>query len=213
MRLDLGFLCLVAMGGATSAWAAEDALSDEPIEMNRTRDRGVSLSVGTGPLPLNALSLGVTGLAGRVLFPSGKGSVFLSGGHTSFRGSDFPDQGFADRSFTRAGGTTAMVGFRGGSPPDKPKVVPYGIGGAMLIYGATGSGDTDRKSTSSLWSAGAQAGFGLDGFITPAVSAGVEVGGMGFFALGGSRWDGDSNGKFSGFALSSFAAAQLTVWR
>lgn len=178
-----------------------------------TEPPSLGLSVGTGPQPLNTLTLGLTGLAGRVLVPTGPGALFVSFGHTSFRGSNFPEQGFADRDFTRAATTTGMLGYRGGKPPEAPKVVAYGVGGLLVNRAAVSNGDTSDKQTSGVWSAGGLLGVGADGYLDPAVSVGVELGGIAGVAQGGTRFRGETEDKFSGLGLSTFASAQLTVWR
>lgn len=196
----------------TEDGSEEPAASDGPTEASG--ERGLAISVGTGPQPLDTITLGITGLGARVLLPAGKGRIVLSGGHTSARGSSFPDTGFADRDFFRLGGTTVLAGYRGGSPPDEAAVVPYGIGGPMLMRGVTGEGSPGNDVfRNSLWAVGALVGVGVDGFVNRHVSAGVELGGLGGIALGGNRWRGESDDQFSGFALSTYASAQLTVWK
>lgn len=211
-----GVLCaLLSLPTTVQAQEAEET-EESATEAENDGTRGIAIGVGTGPQPIQTLTLGLTGLAGRILVPAGSGSFVVSGGHTSLRTADFQPDGFADRSFTRIGGTNVALGYRGGSPPAKPKVVPYGVGLAMVTRANTNNGDAGRPERNwgtGLWALGAMAGVGADAFVNPSVSAGVEVGGLGTYALGGERWRGEVDDKFSAFGLSTYASAQLTVWK
>jgi len=190
------------------------AADDDPPEDDPS-GKGIGLSVGTGPRPLDTLTLGLLGLGGRLILVNDKKlDPVLGLSHTSAVLSDFPESSFGDRSFTRLGTTTGFFGLRGGTPPpDDTGVLAYGIGGAMLTRQAIGSGEPGEVMHVGGLGIGGLAGFGLDAFLATGLSVGAELGGLGVFYLGGSRFDGSVEGQFSGLALSSYASVQVTVWK
>ena len=98
-------------------------------------------------------------------------------------------------------------------PPEEAGVVPYGVGGLFGAHGVVGSGEPDNVFKSRVSTVGLQGGAGVDGFFTPAISVGVELGGMFGYGFGGENNRGDAEPVFNGFGLSTYASAQLTVWR
>ena len=94
-------------------------------------------------------------------------------------------------------------------------IISVGFGQAMVMRGTTGSGWQDNLYGSGAWAFGGLGGFGIDGFVNPYVSAGVEVGGMAALAMGAPRADSaDRNdSRLQVTALTTFASAQLTVWK
>jgi hypothetical protein len=177
--------------------------------------KNIALSVGTGPRPLDTLTLGLTGLGGRlILVDEAKLDTVIGFSHTSGRVSSFPEDSFGDRFFTRVGTTTAFVGMRGGSKPlGDTEVMAYGIGGALLTRQVSGGGEPNDVFHSGGYGLGGVGGFGLDGFLAPGLSVGAELGGIAIYYMGGNRFDGTSEIEFSGFGLSSYASLQVTVWK
>ena len=63
--------------------------------------------------------MGMFGLGGRVRLPSEKLTPVFGFQHTSVRGSNFPEDRFGQRDFTRLDSSSAFFRFRGnaGAPP------------------------------------------------------------------------------------------------
>jgi len=204
--MTLAALCVVS----TASQAEEtDSPSDPPTS------KSVALSVGTGPQPLDTLTLGLLGLGGRVILVNDKRFDPVIGfSHTSGGVSDFPESGFSDRTFTRLGTTTGFIGLKGGTPPkDDSGVLAYGIGGAMLTKQGIATGQQGDAFHTGGLGIGVLGGFGLDAFLGKGISAGAELGGLGFTYFGSSRFDGTVEGRVTGLALSSYASVQVTVWK
>jgi len=203
----LAALCLCS--SSVSASAEDTAPANDP------KGKGVGLSVGTGPQPIDRFTLGLLGLGGRVILVNEKRFDPVIGfSHTSARLSSFPEDSFGDRDFTRLGTTTGFFGVRGGGAPRADAgVVAYGIGGGLLTRQAVGNGEPGEVARAGGTGLGGLAGLGLDAFLAPGLSVGAELGGLGVFYLGGSRFDGSVEDRISGLVLSSFAAVQVTVWK
>lgn len=203
-------------------WTRAASAEEPPEPAADDGESPYALSVGTGPRPLNTLTLGLTGLGARLMFPSHATTfpwVGLSA--NSFSGSDF-DPGL--RSRRRVSGASAVHvsgGIRHDFTERKARaVVPYLTVGGLAGYGGTRGGtpagdDWYKVGTSTV---AVLAGFGFDGFLTPHLSLGAELGGMGAYSEGSSRdvENGNVDNRYSKTVttvLTSFTSAQITVWR
>lgn len=180
-------------------------------------DLGVpfALSVGTGPRPLNSLTLGLTGLAARALFPSEVVTPFVGLSITLGSVAAFDD---GDREDAEVTGLTALS-LSGGIrydlvEHDETFVVPYliaGLHGTRLGARVGEPGAFDRAAFNEV---GLFSSLGLDGFVTPHLSLGAEIGGFVAFEFGSDRdEDGDVNTRHQVVFLTATTALQVTVWR
>ena len=200
----------LAFAVTTSALADDDA----PAETSGS-GKSIAISVGTGPRPLDTLTFGLTGLGARVILVNDKKfDPILGFSHTSGGVSNFPESSFGDRFFTRVGTTTGFLGLRGGTaPPEGSGVMAYGVVGGMVTRQAVGNGEPNDVFHVGGWGIGGQGGFGLDGFLAEGLSVGAEIGGIGILYQGGSQFAGETDDKFSGLAMTSYASVQVTVWK
>jgi len=188
---------------------------DEAPDTSASSGKSIALSVGTGPRPLDTLTFGLIGLGARVILVNDRKFDPVFGfSHTSGGVSNFPEESFDDRFFTRVGSTSGFLGLKGGTaPPDDTGVMAYGIVCGMMTRQAIGNGEPGDVFHSGGWGVGAQGGFGLDGFLAPGLSVGAEVGGIGIVYMGGSNFEGDVDDQFTALAMTSYASAQVTVWK
>jgi hypothetical protein len=177
---------------------------------------GLALSIGTGPMPLDTLTLGLGGLGARVMFPgAGRAYPYANLAHTSVStvvGDEDEDKGDLQRvslSVSSIGG-----GLRVDLRDRGVDLLPYVAGGGVFsTYGVksgTKSGDFDVTRALGGQFTG---GVGLDAFLIPVLSIGAEVGGIGMIYNGKSSYQEDVYGthKVSGFG--TYAAVSATVWR
>src|SRR5687768_13830306 len=75
-------------------------------------DSRFALSVGTGPRPLNTLTFGLTGLAGRIALPVGRAVPWLGLSVQSFSGADFEEGEREDRYVSTASSLHGSLGIR-----------------------------------------------------------------------------------------------------
>jgi hypothetical protein len=183
-------------------------------------ERTVALSLGTGPLPVDTLTLGLTGLAARVMFPKGTLVPFAGLAYDTGRLSTTSNGG-GDSSKYRTGATA--VTLSGGARIDggarlSGDVIPYFLAAGMLSHGSVKNGEVDPDESleeTGITAVGALAGFGLDGFVTSHLSLGAELGGAVFTAWGKTKYDGGgaNDDEHDEGLVSAYTALQLTVWR
>ena len=143
-------------------------------------------SIGTGANPLDSITMGMFGLGGRVRLPAEKLTPVFGFQHTSVRGSNFPEDNFGQRDFTRLGSSSAFFGFRGnGDAPEIGAVNPNGIGGVLTTLQRMDSGDTNRKYHFNGLGLGGMGGVGADAGIADGAAVGVALGGMAAWRHGG----------------------------
>lgn len=174
----------------------------------------LAISVGTGPMPLDDLTLGLSGLGGRIMVPFGSVVPFVGLGHAGATTASWSEGDEEDRYQVSLAATSVSGGVRYSLTPDHKGVVPYGAACLNLMYGAIAAGQVDDQGTVDAFGAGALFGVGLDGFLTEHLSIGAEFGAQGAWWSGGSHdSDGDPGSFFGGTEFSIYTAAAVTVWR
>lgn len=192
------------------ALAEEPASSPPAGESAAPEPSPFALSVGTGPRPLNTLTLGLTGMGARILFPEEGVYPWFGGAYNALSVSSGEGDG---RYVTALTTWTLNAGVRAplGKGPRFQGVDPYlGVGAFVNRTGARDGepADNDWYRTNGV-TLGATAAFGLEGYLTPHLSVGLELGGSGGWFSGGAEDDT----LFDVLAISTLSAAQLTVWR
>ena len=220
-----------ATAGATTPrvpWVIFGSKPEPGAEGVGGTERTIALSMGTGPLPLNTLTLGLSGLAARVMFPKGTLVPFVSLALNSGKATE-DDGGGLGKSFNGATTVTASGGIRvDGGARLKGVAIPYGIGAAMLSHATLKDGqvDPDALDKTGMTVAGLMGGFGMDGFVTSHLSFGAELGGTAITAFGKTSPYQDplatttsssglpaSDPEHDEGFLSVYTALQMTVWR
>jgi hypothetical protein len=194
------------------------ALADEPAGSSPAAEpekppepAPYALSVGTGPRPLNTATLGLTGLGARILLPAEGLYPWLGAAYNAGSVSTGSD---VDRYVTRVSTWTLSAGVRGavGKGPQFVGVDPYLCAGVFVNRAGTHSGypsDEEWDSTASGVTLGSTVAFGLEGYLTPHLSVGVELGGSGGWFTGAIEDEPENRA----LVLSTLSAAQITVWR
>jgi hypothetical protein len=200
---------LIAMTLALTApaVAAAEAPAESPF----------ALSIGTGPRPLDTLTLGLTGLGARAMLPLGRAIPFVGLSASSVTIADFNDGRRSERFISRVSSIHVSPGVRVdlATRGDDTVVLPYVAIGGLVGRAAVASGfaDDDQLDAIGTTSFGLLGGLGFDGFVTRHLSLGAELGVMGALSLGASRFDGDVEDRFDTTVLTSFTSLQATVWR
>lgn len=172
-----------------------------------------ALSVGTGPQPLNTLTLGLTGAGARLLLPGQRVSPYFGAGVTSASVGSWSEGDYGARYVTR--GTTAnlTVGLRVDARQPEDDLVPYGAFAVLGNWTSAKSGTARALDGENGFGGGGYAALGLDGFLTPHFSIGAELGAMGVYWAGANEYDGNVDTHTGVLVLTSAATLQATVWR
>ncbi len=193
------------------------ALAQEP-----TDDARFGLSVGTGPRPFQALTLGLTGLGARVFVPTtSRVTPWLGASATVAKASSF-DEGFqSDAVVVGASAVHASGGIRADTrDPADHMLIPYvlvgGLAGRVSVWEKYK--EFEERFSSGSTSFGLFAGLGLDAFLTPDLSIGGEFGGFGAVSTGssktvfaGSKDKGDA--LVGTTVITTYSSLMITVWR
>jgi hypothetical protein len=178
--------------------------------MEEPRHVPFAMSIGTGPVPVNLLTLGLTGLAGRAMFPGEVITPYVGVGVNSATVSSFQEGERSERDIV---GLTALS-IHGGIRADLTErshtlAVPYVVAGALLanVGARTGEpGEVDRVSETIV---GATGSLGLDGFVTEHLSIGAELGVLASYAFGADE-GGDNKNDVA--VVSATTGLYVTVW-
>ncbi len=171
---------------------------------------GYALSVGTGPRPLNTLSLGLTGMGARFLVPGSGIYPWFGVAYHSFTLTEGDDDD--DRWVSSASTWTVSAGVRGplGGGTRYEGVDPYATVGVFANRVGLRSGDPDEDwDRTNGMTFGTTAAFGLEGHLNRHLSVGLEIGATAGHFTGGNEDSGTSRA----LVVTSLSAAQLTVWK
>lgn len=200
---------LAAVALALPGVAAAEAPDESPF----------ALSVGTGPRPLNTLTLGLTGLGVRAMLPLGRAVPYVGLAASSVSVADY-EEGDRDARYVShvstvhvSPGLRVDLAERGQDTVVLPFVTVGALAGRAQVrtgYADDQGEDWDVVGTTTL---GGLAGIGVDAFVTRHLSIGAELGAMGALSLGSSRFAGEVYDQVDTTVLSSFTSLQATVWR
>lgn len=182
----------------------------------------IGFSAGTGPRPLQSLTLGLTGLGARMLIPAGEVVVPYVGVAATLGSVASFEEGSRNEAFVTGG--SAVHGSAGVrfdlAERQAGHLVPYVLTGALVgrVSGWTTDKGGDSRDATGSTTFGGLAGLGLDAFVARPVSVGAEVGGFGAVSTASSKFrDGSVSGKdeevLSTTLVTTFTSVMLTVWR
>jgi opacity protein-like surface antigen len=186
------------------------AVATPPPDVDEPQDIPFALSIGTGPVPVNLLTLGLTGLAGRAMFPGEVVTPYVGVGVSTGTVSAFQEGERSERDIV---GLTALS-IHGGIRAELVErthslAVPYVVAGALLANVSAREGSPGEVDTTSETIVGAMGSLGLDGFVTEHLSIGAELGVLGSYAFGSDE-GGDS--KNDAVVVSATTGLFVTVW-